>query len=788
MMYIFLAIKIYKMRTYTFPLFKLLILLLLPSVLFSQIAIGEWRDHLPYSNTIGVADAGNLVYCATPYSLFYLDKAENSIHRLTKVNGLSDIGISKISYNETYETLLIAYTNANIDLIKGNTIVNISDIKRKPILGNKTINNIMFIDNLAYLACGFGIVVLDIVNEEFPEPIYYIGPDGSQINVLDVTFGMDSLFAATEAGIYKANINSPNLADYTSWNVDQRLYPNAFFNEIEFFNGNLAINNYNEGYGRDTTFLYDFAAKQWGYFPGANYFTKNSIKVAYDQLLLTSGGTVDIFNTSFEKIYNIYYPNERFLDAQDATIDSDGVKWIADFGWGLIKTQNGNSADFIQPNGPFSASVFDMSLQSGLLWVAAGGRSSTWGKLYSKDGLYSFENETWHSYNKTNGYSAFDSISDIVCVAIDPFSPNRVYAGTWQSGVIEFVDGQITNIFDDSNSSLEKWPAANYIAISGLAFDSNNNLWVANSGAGSLISVKEPNGNWTSFQLGSGANGTDIGKMMVDSYGQKWVMMRTDHSLLVFSDNNTISDPTDDGTRILSNIAGNGDLPGNKVFSFVQDLDGELWLGTDEGIGIIYSPENVFTGGNFDAQRPLVEVGGYVQYLLESETVTAIAADGANKKWIGTERAGVFYLSADGIEEIHHFTAENSPLYSNSINNIEINGKTGEVFFGTDRGVISYKSTATPGGPTNSGVVAYPNPVREGYAGTIAIKGLVNNADVKITDVSGTLIFATRAEGGQAVWDGKGFNGSKAHTGVYMVFATDDKGEETIVTKILIIN
>jgi len=775
------------MKIHIASVLKLFILLLVPFASHSQIAIGEWRDHLPYIRTIGVADAGNLVYCSTPYSLFYLDKAENSVHRMTKVNGLSDIGISKISYNEAYETLVIAYTNANIDLVKGNTIVNISDIKRKPILGNKTINNIMFIDKYAYLACGFGIVVLDIVEEEFPEPIYYIGPEGSQLNVLDVTFGMDSLYAATEAGIYKADINSPNLADYSSWTVDSRLYPTAFFNEIEFFSDNLVVNNQNEGYGMDTTYLYKFTTHEWGYFPDANYFTKHSISTAYDQLLLTSEGSVDIFNTSLEQTDNIYIPGGKYLNAREATIDSDDIKWIADYNWSLIKTSDGYSAEFIQPNGPFSASVFDMSLKGPSLWVAAGGHASNWGKMYNSDGLYSFEGEFWKSYNRHVGVDAFDTISDAVCVAVDPSSPNRVYVGTWQAGVMEFVDGEVTNIFDDNNSSLEKWPAANFVAISGVAFDGSNNLWVANSGAGSLLSVKELNGAWTSFQLGSGASGTDIGKLMVDSYNQKWVLMRADHSLLCFSDNNTISDPTDDNTKILSNIAGNGDLPGNKVLSFAQDLDGELWLGTDEGIGIIYSPENVFTGGNYDAQRPLVEVGGYVQYLLESETVTAIAIDGANKKWIGTERAGIFHLSADGTEEIHHFTEENSPLYSNSIIDIEID-EDGEVFFGTDRGIISYKSTATPGGETNTGVVAYPNPVREGYEGTIAIKGLVNNADVKITDVSGTLIYSTYAEGGQAIWDGRNFNGSKAHTGVYLVFASDDKGEETIVTKILVIH
>ncbi len=775
------------MKIRTGIILTLLLALFLPFTLQSQIAIGQWREHLPYSKTIGVTDAGNLVFCATPYSLFYFEKSENSIQRLTKVNGLSDIGVSTIAYNEAYKTLVIAYTNANIDLVKGNTIVNISDIKRKPILGNKNINSIMFIDQFAYLACGFGIVVLDIEKEEFPESIYYISGESSRINVMDVTYGMDSLFAATEAGIYKADASSSNLADYTSWSVDDRLYPNAFFNQIEFFNGDMIVNNENEGYARDTTYLYDFSTHQWTYFPGANNFTKHSIRTAYDQLLITSEGSVSVFNTSLEMTESIYLPGGKYLNARDATIDSEDFTWIADYGSGLIKTRDGFNADFFVPNGPYSASVFDMSLEVESLWVAAGGRGSSWGKLYNPNGLCSFENESWQSYNSINGVEAFDSISDMVCVAVNPSSPNRVYAGSWKAGVLEFVDNKLVNVYDDSNSSLGKWPAANYVAVSGVAFDNNNNLWVANSGADSLISVKEPNGTWTSFRLGAGVYGTDIGKMMVDSYGQKWVLMRADNSLLVFTDNSTISDPTDDLTKVLSNVVGNGDLPGNKVLSFAQDLDGELWLGTDEGIGIIYSPENVFTGGNYDAQRPLVEVGGYVQYLLESEIVTAITVDGANKKWIGTERAGVFHLSADGTEEIDHFTKENSPLYSNSIIGIEISAN-GEVFFGTDHGIISYKSTETPSKPTNTDVVAYPNPVKQGYEGVIAIKGLVRNADVKITDVSGTLIYSTIAEGGQAVWNGKSFNGSRAHTGVYLVFATNDDGSESIVTKILVIN
>jgi hypothetical protein len=218
------------------------------------------------------------------------------------------------------------------------------------------------------------------------------------------------------------------------------------------------------------------------------------------------------------------------------------------------------------------------------------------------------------------------------------------------------------------------------------------------------------------------------------------------------------------------------------------DLDGEIWVGTDKGIGVFYTPENVFTSSNFDAQQILVDEGGFIQPLLEAETVTSIAVDGANRKWIGTQRAGAFLMSADGTQQLVHFTEDNSPLFSNTINSIAIDQITGEVFFGTDKGIISYKSTATHGTEVNSDVLVYPNPVSENYNGYIGIRGLVANADVKITDITGTLIFQTTAEGGQAVWNGKNFSGEKAKSGVYLVFCSNADGSQTLVTKIMVIN
>jgi len=302
--------------------------------------------------------------------------------------------------------------------------------------------------------------------------------------------------------------------------------------------------------------------------------------------------------------------------------------------------------------------------------------------------------------------------------------------------------------------------------------------------------VMKNNSEWLSFNLGGALSGTDVTDLMVDDYNQKWMIKRADGFVIVFNDNNTLDDPSDDQVKVLRSTTGLGHIPGNKVYSFATDLDGEVWIGSDKGVSVFYSPENIFVpGANYDAQQILVprnDGSGLADILLETELVTAITVDGANRKWIGTERTGVFLISPDGLEEIYHFTAENSPLLSNQIISIGIDQK-GEVYIGTANGLISYRGSATPPNPPGSKVYAYPNPVREDYHGDIAIKGLVSDSFIKITDSYGNLVYQTKSEGGQAVWNGKNFDGHDVATGIYMVFAfTVDKSEK-VVTKILII-
>lgn len=769
------------------------IFFLTANYIFSQIPpIGEWRTHMPYDKVIDVAVADNIVYAATPYNLFTYNMEDNRTERFDKIKGLSSVGVTEIGFNTQLKEVLVAYSNANLDIIDAEqNVINISDIKDKDILGNKTINNIMFKDNLAYLSCGFGIVVLDMEKREIRDT-YYIGAEGSAINVLDITYNETFFFASTESGIYYADVNANNLADFNQWTKDQTLiHPDLPYNLIENFQGNIYTNYYSQEFNHDTMFV--FNGQNWDYFSIENTSEHHQMNVFDDKFLLINRYNVYVYNKNMEIDYKVNTPGGERLECFAAQLDKDEYIWVGDKWKGMLKTwDRGKNGEIIKPNGPSAKGVFAMDAFGPSVWVASGGHQTDWAKLYNHTGVFSFIDDEWFTHNKKN-IPAFDTITDWVCAKVDNANPAIAYIGTWGKGLLKFENNELVEIFDKSNSSLQSHVGApQYTFVSGIDFDNQHNLWMANSSSNDVLSVMKNDGSWKAFNLGGAMSATDISELIVDKHNQKWIIKRKDGYVAVFNDNNTIDDISDDRVKVLTSATGNGAIPGNKVFSFAVDHDGEVWVGSDKGVSVFYAPSNIFESGvNFDASQILVprnDGSGLADLLLETETVTAITVDGANQKWIGTDRAGVFLLSEDGLKQIHHFNVDNSPLLSNNITDIAIN-ENGEVFIGTANGIISYKSSTTPEPPTGLGnVYAYPNPVREDFTGLIGIKGLVNNASVKITDTNGNLVYETRSEGGQAVWDGRDFNGRRAATGVYLVFVTNRDGTEKIATKIMFIN
>jgi hypothetical protein len=393
-------------------------------------------------------------------------------------------------------------------------------------------------------------------------------------------------------------------------------------------------------------------------------------------------------------------------------------------------------------------------------------------------------NYDWINYD----YYELGNARDIVEVA----SYNGAdYYASYYNGISKLKNGEVLDRYSHHNTNgaldtILDWQWDEKMAISDLKFDNYGNMWGLTSSVINPLFVKTKDDEWFSFGLTGERLHYD--EILIDSYNQKWGIIGRKNSIFVYNDNNTISDKSDDQYKILSMGVGNGNLPSLDIFCFTEDLEGEIWLGLDRGIAVFYNPSAIFSGNNFDAQQILIQEGDYGQYLLNDETIKCIKVDGANRKWIGTEKSGIFLLSEDGLDQILHFTVENSPLFSNNIIDVAINSENGEVFIGTEKGLISYRSDATEGKKIQAETHVFPNPVRESYNGPIAISGLVANANIKITDINGDLVFEGFAKGGQAIWNGKNKRGDRASTGVYLVFSTDINGLEKAVSKILFIH
>lgn len=740
-----------------------------------QIAVGQWRDHLPYMDAKFVADAGAKVYCATGAAVFSLNKSDNSLEKISKVTGLSDVGISALAYNMSKKTLVVGYTNGNIDLIQNNTIYNLADIKRKTISSSKVIADVFFDGNFAYLSCGFGIVVLDVDRLEISDT-WYIGESGSYVEVLEVDILDNYIYAATEVGILRADLNSSNLANFANWDFVGGIPSGTrYISHLVSHQGRIY---YSCKGGAVSDTIYAFNDSGYEYIDTIECYSLNS---SNGRLLYPSWMYVNVYDNG-EK-YAHYYENAR---PKMAVFDSDSLLWVADNRAGLIRFIN-NTYNKFYPNGPFSADVVDMSASQGNLLAAAGGRNNAWGNIWNSGEVNFFRDETWRTFLPSAG----DTLHDIVSVIVNPNDPNQAFAGSWNGGLLEYEGNVLkaTYKYGFGGSTLQPVnPGTLTYKISGMDFDNDGNLWITNPDTDFPVSVKLADGSWYGFPYANYFNNFLIDEIVATNNGPKWLSLPKGQGLFAFDEKQTYADFDDDEYRAFSILDEHGEIITNDIYSIAEDKEGYIWIGTNAGVVVYYNPENVFSGSDFYAQRVIIEIDGVAQYLLETETVTDIVVDGANRKWFATQNAGVFLMSDDGSEQILNFNTDNSPLLSNNVFCLAIDGDSGEVYFGTDKGIISYKGTATEGKDEFKEVYVYPNPVRPEYDGPITITNLVANASVKITDITGNLAYETKAEGGQAIWDGRNFDGKRVQTGVYLVFCTNEDGSKTHVAKLLFIN
>ena len=755
-----------------FLIVSLFILTTIPSVgQENNISIGSWRVHLPYSELSNLAIGRDKIYAGKGSSVINFDKDENSVTIESKYTGLNDVLVSKIGYNLIENTFIIGYETGNIDLIKDGVIQNVNDIFRNSIFGSKKINHILSNDESVYISGDYGVVLYNIRKKEVQESYLTLAPSAAAnaVYASTLTSDKDSIFLATSKGVMAAKLINTNLLDFSNWYTFQLAdsIDNVNIVSVSSNNGIVYAAVLNKG-------LYYLHGTKWRKtnLPMTGGGNIRSLTKSGDLLLACVDSSVFQINSPFSWT-ELFHKNN--ITPVEAYYDIDFSLWIASKQAGLVKYKGGEVFT-ISPNGPLTNRVFRFGYYNNNLIALSGGYSASAFKSYFGDWFSTFENNTSWKIARFDYPTIPNNYQDFISASYNPKN-SILYVSAYGSGLVAIKPDKTISIYDETNSPLVK---SIDLLVGETAVDKDGNLWVPNRSATSgqnYIHKLSSSGVWQSYSNFSPISSTAI-DVTIDDLDNKWIRCYssgTTSGIIVFNEKTN-------KIRTLSTAASQGGLPDLKVNCITKDKKGNLFIGTNQGIAVCYDPGNIFTNG-VDLTSPIFD--GFP--ILYERIVLSIAVDGGNRKWVGTND-GLWLFDEDLTKVLLYFDKENSPLLSDYIMDIQINELSGEVFFATQEGIVSFRGSSTEGDEKYSDVKVFPNPVKPGYTGFVGISGLATDAVVKITDVAGNLVYQTKAEGGTAIWNVKDYNGRRAASGVYLIFCTTaTEGSEKFVSKIAVV-
>lgn len=744
----------------------------------------RWTIYAAYHDASKCVSVGSKIYVLSDGGLYSYDYEDMDVVTYDKSGVLSDNGIFDISYCSEEKTLVIVYNNGNIDLLYDDgSVYNMTDFKNKT-AGDKTINDIYVNGKNMYMSTNYGLLIVDIAERIFSKT--YTLDYGINSVAVDGNF----IYAATDNGVYKGN-TADNLQDKSKWSI---ITKNAIDEFIDF-NGKLYSLTSSGVFSIDkSTFamtnISKFSAKYWS--------------ICNDMLLLSDASSLYSVGTD-GKMTLLDGKGIRTADYAGNTYwcacGTDGLK-----GMSLKDGKFTENVSSVIPDSPMRNYSYFLRMTPENRLLVAGGSFNYNGQSFPGT-LMKYENQSWTCFDEetpiaTVGKSLYVNVTDI---AQDPNDSEHHFAGSASDGIFEFKDYKMVNHYDYRNSPLQSiLPSSSrpnaYVWITGLEYDKDGNLWMLNNQTDTIVRILKNDGKWAALYYSEIKDIPTLDQVLFDNRGWAWInCRRTTNNPVNYAGvfcvdiKGTLENTADDSRKFITRFSNqDGVAYSPDLFNCIaEDLDGNIWFGTDKGPFVTYSPEDVFDNGFYFTQVKIPRNDGtnLADYLLSDVNITCITIDGGNRKWMGTSGNGVYLLSSDGIEMIEHFTTENSPLISDNIESIAIDGSTGEVFFGTDAGLVSYLGTATDpaGSLSDDNIKVYPNPVRPEYTGRISITGLMRDTDVKIVSASGYLVNSGTSVGGEYTWDGKNKGGKRVASGVYYVLAADAEGNSGAVAKILVI-
>ena len=754
-----------------------------------------WEDFFSYNNVKDFIKVENMLYALTDNATFTYNFSTQEIEKLSSIQGLSGETTSAIHYSIQNDRLVIGYKNGLVEVVDSDGSITISaDILNFNQTGEKSINDIFEYEGKLYLSTSFAIIEYDIDQLEFGDT-FFIGNNSTDVKINEIVVFNDFIYAATERGIYKADINNANLIDFNNWNLITSVNNN--YTNITIFNNKIFTtldkNLYEVTETNEIVLIENYTSSIM------------SLKGSSTNLSVAFNSSVNIYNINFDLVLQ-NNADLNFDYTLNTAFTENNQIFLATEQFGILTSLITQDIIFqeIHPEGPVSNDIFSVTAKNNQLWVVYGGYSPTMAPILPKLGYSHYNGENW--FTKENDPD--NSFPGFVAVTLDPNNENKAFISsfgstnqinTYETGGLFVVENdEITNFYNHLNSPLENIYESDpsnssvTVRIPGSVFDNQGNLWMTNIGASDELK-KFSNGSWTEYDLSSVKSNFSAGAVTViisDRNNSIWMGSRSD-GVIAFNQNG-------ERIRSLTSTITEGSLPNLRVVSLASDADNRIWIGTISGLVVFNNASGVFDADVVDAQPIIFEEDGIAKKLLGDQYVSAIAVDGANNKWFGTSDGGVIYTNPNGQTTIANFSKENSPLPSNRITKITVDKESGKVFFATDKGIVAYNSNVAPFGESLGEVYAYPNPVRK-FHNIVTIDGrngtnLPRGTNVKILDVAGNLVYETNVvegeqlQGGKVIWDKKNLAGKYVASGIYIVLLANEDASETSITKIAIIN
>ncbi len=779
----------------------LVLALTVSSQIRSEIAVGQWRTHFSFAAADRLAIGNGRIYVTANGKLFSYDLEDESIETYTPLDGLHGNDIQFISFNQETQTLLILYRDGNIDLICRDIIYNLPDYKKKPMAADKNLYGVRMYGKYALISTGIGGLLLDTERREISETFILRDGKDNYTPVSDFTYLSPNFYMVTAKGIFEGN-EKDNLADSHFWkkmDFADGYIPTC----LVAWNGELFGTQRNGLCRYEPAFEGDMSSSAWKYVKILGHVV-TEVHVDGDLLILKGeSGLIDVLDSNLESVFPHRESDNAILDlgydkAHQKYYSANGTEGLILWALSSDGFQYVPADSHIVPNGPPVNTAWKLSVQNGIVYASGGGR---WGDRYHfAGGLMSFENEEWISLTEPADdieEQTGQPFEDILSLAVDPADDSHIFACSWGEGLYEFQNGKLLTLYSCDNSPLTSSSTQQpkrYVRVDGATFDPQGNFWFVHSdpafGKGG-IHIIQPDNQWISLKYNSfPANNPSMDDICFDHNGYVWINSeRSPCGLFVFDTGENLKDQKDDRSRWISSFT---DQDGRKLDFFTihcltEDRDGTLWIGTTFGPILLFNSSRIFDTNPVFTRIlvPRNDGTNEADYLLSNDRILCIAVDGANRKWLGTEGDGIYLLSPDGLTTLQHFTTDNSPLPSNVVYSVAILPQTGEVFMGTEAGIVSYRGNATEPEENLSEILAFPNPVRPEYVGDITIRGFSENAQVIITDIRGNRLASGKSLGGQFCWDGCDATGRRVASGVYLVLASDSEGQNGVVCKIV---